>query len=693
MGRKSKAQRNAEIHALALQQFDDSYIATEKSRQDAAMARRFVNVRGAQWEWDILGQFENRMRLEIDHVSGAITRIKNEFRKNRVQAKFIPADGTDADTMADACASRFRADTYDTQGRAARKMAFDCAVEGGLGGMRLRAEYEKGSKEHQRICLEPINDPESCLYFDANAKTEDKSDAEHAFLITPWTRRAFIAKYGEDLASWPQELIGQYRYPWFGQELDVVYVCEYFVKEDRTDKYRIFELDGPGDDVEEYLEDEVDEDEIAALTARGFVEIEGREERVDQVRKYILNGAKILEDGVIIPGRCIPLVPQYGHRTVINNVEVFRGHVLKSIDPQIVYNLEVSTVGETAAASGIETPIFLDEQINPYITEWQDAHITRPAFMRIAKAMDGNGNVIAGGPIGFTKSPEIAPAVAALVSLTKQDISDQLGNPEQGEQVMPDMSGVAMDLAQGRIDMQSYGYIDNAADAERRIAEIWQSMAAEIYVEDGRKLKTMSEDGARGSVEIGKKKLDKKTGKMVPEVDFTRVPYDVEVDVGPTSSSRRQAVVRTITPLIGAVADPQTNLVLTHVALQNIEGEGMSAVREWSRSKLVEMGVEKPTPEEEQEMEAAMAAAGEALPDPQAMLAEAMSMEAKAKAMQAEANTALALARTKETEAKTAETLASIPIAQQKQALETAKAIAETSTPDQPQQEPPLVGQ
>ena len=680
MPRKSKQQRLAEIHARALQEFDESFLATQTDRENALMARRFVNVRGAQWDWDADGHFQNRMRLEIDHISGAVTRIKNEYRKSRIQASFIPSDGTDADALSDACASRYRADTCDARGREARDMAFDSAVEGGLGGVRLRAEYEKG--EEQRICLEPINDAESTLYFDANSKLKDKSDADHAFLITPWTRRAYVAKYGEDTASWPQALIGQFKFPWFGTGSDLVYVCEYFVKEDRTDTYRVFKLEGPGEETQEFLEDEITEQDVADLTAQGFVEIEPRYEEVDQVRKFVMNGARILKDGEVLPGREIPLIPQYGHRTVINHVERFRGHVLKSIDPQIIYNLQVSKVAETAAASGVEKPIFIDEQINPYAMEWQNDHIDNNAFLRVAKVTDASGQAVPAGPIAFTKSPEIAPAVAALVSLTKQDISDQLGNPENGEQVMPDMSGVAMDMVQGRIDMQSFGYMDNAADTERRIAEVWQSMAAEIYVEKGRKLKTLSADGQRGTVEIGRMVLDPKSGKQIAEIDFSKAALEVEVDVGPTSASRRQAVVRTITPLIGAVQDPETNIVLTHVALQNLEGEGMQSVREWSRSKLVAMGVEKPTKEEEAEMQAAKAAEGDPQPDPQAVLAGALSEEAAAKAQKAKADTVLALARTKESEAKAAETLAGIPLAQHDQALKTAQAIAADMRPD-----------
>jgi hypothetical protein len=110
------------------------------------------------------------------------------------------------------------------------------------------------------------------------------------------------------------------------------------------------------------------------------------------------------------------------------------------------------------------------------------------------------------------------------------------------------------------------------------------------------------------------------------------------------------------------------------MALMNLEGEGIAELREYSRKKMVAMGVVKPTPEEEQEI--AAAAEQPAPPDPQAELAAGLTEEAKAKASKAQADTVLALARTKESEAKAAETLAGIPLAERELALKTAQAIA-----------------
>jgi hypothetical protein len=676
MARKSKTQRLAEVHDLALQRFDESWNATTDDRELARIARRFVNVRGAHWDWDSDGHFKNRMKLEIDHVTGAVEKIKNEFRKNTISAAFVPKDGSEADALSDACAGRFRADTQDARGLAARKMAFDCAVEGGLGGLRLRTEVERG--DDLRICLEPINDPEACLYFDANAKLQDKSDAGFGFVVVPWTRRAFIAEYGEDPASWPVGMLNRPRFQWFGAKLDVVYVAEYFVKEKRTDTYRVFK---PlvGDD-EEFLDEDLDDDAVEVLKATGYVEQEPRTEEVDQVVKYVMNGAKVLRDREVIVGPNIPLVPQYGVRTVIDHVERFHGRVAKAMDAQIVYDIQVSKVAENAAASGIEKPIFTPEQIGPYAQMWQGDHIDNNAFLLINPLKDAGGNIVQTGPIGFTKSPDVPPAVAALISLTRQDVADQMGNPENGEMLQPDSSGIALDLVQGRIDMGSYGFMDNAADAERRVAEIWLGMAAEIYADKGRKLRVLGKDGTRSMVEVGKKVFDTKTGELKAEVDFSRADLDVVVDIGPTSASRRAAIVRTVSALREREADPEMNAVLGHMALMNLEGEGIADLRAWSRKKMVAMGVVKPTPEEEQDI--AAAADQPAPPDPQAELAAGLTEEAKAKASKAQADTVLALARTKESEAKAAETLAGIPLAQQKQALETAKAIADDMKPE-----------
>jgi hypothetical protein len=182
--------------------------------------------------------------------------------------------------------------------------------------------------------------------------------------------------------------------------------------------------------------------------------------------------------------------------------------------------------------------------------------------------------------------------------------------------------------------------------------------------------------------------LNPKTGGIESEIDFSRARFDVEVDVGPTSASRRMSIVRTMSSLMGQTQDPETNLVIGYKTLENLEGEGMQDIRDWARRKQLALGAAKPTKEEQAEIDAAAAAAGEQQPDPQAMLAQALAMEAQAKAMKAQADTALAEARTQQTNAETAQTLAQIPIDRQAAAVRNATAIMaatqETTTQGMP---------
>lgn len=676
MSRKSKAQRLADIHALALQQFDDSWNATQDEREDATMDRLFVNQRGAQWAW-ANGSFDNRVMMEIDHISGEVARIMNERDQNTVTATFMPKDGSDADELADALASRYRADTHDIQGIEARSTAFKGALEGGMGGRRLRAEYENGEDGPQRICLEPINDAESALFFDVNAKRKMKQDAMFAFQITPMTRAAFVTEHGEECADWPKNQTMPLNFPWFSP--DFVYVAEYFLKEKGTETFRVFE--GYGEEIKEYLEDDLDDDEIEILTATGFTEVEPRVEKIDRVRKYILNGAKVLSDDGIIPGTNIPLIPQYGYWTIIAGKELFRGYVRNKRDGQIAYNVQYSKVVETAAASGIEKPIFAPEQMLGHEHRWQNDNIENNAFMLINLMTDIQGNPIASGPLGYTKSPDIPPAVAALIQMTKQDMLDQAGNQQNTEMINPNVSGIAMEMAQGKADMRSAAFLTAEAEAEQRTAEIWQGMAADIYVEDGRKLKTLTEDGKRGSVMLGKKIFDSKTGEVKPEIDFSRSKMEVVVDVGPKSASKRSAVVRTITSMLPFAVDPMDQKKLLAFATMNMEGEGIQDLRDDARRTLLALGVVKPTKEEQAEIDAAKQPPQ---PDDQALLAQSLGKEAEAKAVKALADTQLAAAKTKQVEADTAKTLAEIPMADRKQAFEEAKAIAGELNAGQP---------
>jgi hypothetical protein len=103
--------------------------------------------------------------------------------------------------------------------------------------------------------------------------------------------------------------------------------------------------------------------------------------------------------------------------------------------------------------------------------------------------------------------------------------------------------------------------------------------------------------------------------------------------------------------------DPETLQVLGAMTMMNMEGEGISDVRDFFRNRLIRMGVVKPTEQEAEALMAEMEAQGQQR-DPNAIFLEAAAEEAVAKAAQARASTIKTVADAELSRARTIETLA-----------------------------------
>ena len=106
--------------------------------------------------------------------------------------------------LPETCNGLFRATEVDSSAEEAYDNAFEEAVTGGFGALRLRNEYEDeydGESDEQRICIEPIYDADSSVYFDLNAKRQDKADAKRCFVITALTREDYEAEWGRHVGG------------------------------------------------------------------------------------------------------------------------------------------------------------------------------------------------------------------------------------------------------------------------------------------------------------------------------------------------------------------------------------------------------------------------------------------------------------------------------------------------------------
>ncbi len=677
MARMSNEQKLAQIHQEAMRQFDNIQSALRDERLQCLQDRRFYSIAGAQWEGPLGEQFENKPKFEVNKIHLAVIRIINEYRNNRITVDFVSKKGEEYDKLADLCDGLYRADEQDSGAEEAFDNAFEEAVGGGFGAVRLRTAYEDeedDENEKQRIRIEPIYDADSSVFFDLDAKRQDKADAKHCFVITSMTRDAYQVEWNDDPSSWPKE-IHQYEFDWLTP--DVVFVAEYYRLEEIKETVRIFEtIDG---EEERYSQADFDADENLEETLRAIGSREVRQKRVKRtkVRKYILSGNSVLEDCGYIAGKAIPVVPVYGKRWFVDNVERCMGHVRLAKDAQRLKNMQLSKLGEISALSSVEKPILTPEQVAGHQMMWAEDNIKNYPYLLINPITGPDGSQQVGGPVAYTKSAAIPPALAGLLQLTDADMNDILGNPQGADKMVSNISGKAVEAIQSRLDMQTFIYMSNQAKLVRRVGEIWLGMAKDVYVEPGRKMKTVGLMGEMGSVELMKPTIDEETGEIENENDLSEASFDVVSSVGPSFVSRREATVRSITNMIAVSDDPETRQVLTSMAVMNMEGEGIDDVREYFRKKLVQMGVLKPTEEEAQQMMAAIEGQPQ---DPNAIFLQAAAEEAVAKAAKARADTVETVASAELKRAQTMETLAKIDNDEQAATLQGIKAVKEIWT-------------
>jgi hypothetical protein len=678
MSRPSNEQRLRDKHAFFLSDFDKIQSATREVRIQCLSDRRFCWIPGAQWEGPVGEQFENKPRFEFNKVALAVLRVINEYRNNRITVDFVAKDGTGADDLADAMDGLFRADEQDSCGQDAYDNAFEEGTTGGMGALRLQARYEDDSDDEdtrQRIALKPIHEADSTVFFSLDGKEYDKSDAKRCYVLSSMSPDDYRDEYGDDPASWPKD-ISQAEYDWCTP--DVVWVAEVFEIEEKTELVHFFRGLALGDgepDMMEVTQKELDDDpgKLAELEATGFRKEREKRRKVKKVHKYIMSGGRILSDEGYIAGTCIPVIPFYGKRMFIDGVERYQGHVRLARDAQVLDNMIKSWLAEMAARFDIEKPIVTPEMIGEHATMWARDGIDKYPYLLLNPITDPVTQQQGIPTLQYTKAPNLPPAMAALAQLAATALEDMLGNQAAGEQLQPNQSGKAVELIQQRLDMQVFIYIDNFKKSIKRVGEVWQSMAKELLHEEGRKMKTVDSADQTGTIELLKPMINKETGAAYLANDLSRAKFDVVPDVGPSSISRKAALVRELTGVLQMTQDPETMTVLTAMILMNLEGEGMGDIRAFYRRKLVRMGVIDPTEEEKQQLAAEQQQAAQQPPGAQDQYLLAAAQSQAADAMKKQADALLTHAKVDNTNADTAVKLHGVDQAQAQHALQVAQ--------------------
>ncbi|HGU9880548.1 TPA: portal protein [Citrobacter freundii] len=634
-------------HERIMLRFDRAYSPQQEVREKCIEATRFARVPGGQWEGATAAgtkldeQFEKYPKFEINKVATELNRIIAEYRNNRITVKFRPGDREASEELANKLNGLFRADYEETDGGEACDNAFDDAATGGFGCFRLTSmlvnEYDP-MDDRQRIAIEPIYDPSRSVWFDPDAKKYDKSDALWAFCMYSLSPEKYESEYGKTPpSSLDTTTITSWEYDWF--EPEVVYIAKYY--EVRKESVDVISYQQPiTGEIATYDSDQVEdiEDELADA---GFVEVARRSVKRRRVYVSVVDGENFLEKPRRIPGEHIPLIPVYGKRWFIDDIERVEGHIAKAMDPQRLYNLQVSMLADTASQDPGQIPIVGMEQIRGLEKHWEARNKKRPAFLPLREVKDKAGNIISGAtPAGYTQPAVMNQALAALLQQTSADIQEVTGGSQAMQQMPSNISQETVSNLMNRSDMASFIYLDNMAKSLKRAGEVWLSMAREVYGSD-REVRVVNDDGTDDIALMNAQVVDRQTNRVVALNDLSTGRYDVTVDVGPSYTARRDATVSALTQVLQTML-PQDPMrpVIQGIILDNLDGEGMDDFKEFNRKQLLTTGAVKPRNQKEQQIvqQAQMAAHNQ--PDPNMVLAQAQMVAAQAEAQKAQNETA-----------------------------------------------------
>ena len=613
--------------------FDKAYTNNQDTRRKAADDLIFCWV--TQWDDELINSVPLQYRGQFDILRKAVRKILSDLRSNPVQPDFKPKDDNRTDD-AELLDGIYRAEDRQLCSQEAKDYAAQDAVVCGFGAWELYTEYvsNRAGDEKQTIKRAYIPEANNTVFWDPNAQSLDKSDANFVCILKAYSEDGYKElveeltgeeDYKINPASFsPPEV--SYVFPWIGSGARY-YVATVYIRKKINDV--VLTMTDPFGEVMRLRKSDLSE-VMEELIDGGFEITEEKKIKRWEVRKYICSGEKILngDDGEVIPGENLPVVPVYGERAIIEGQEHYEGITRLAKDPCRLRNFQLSYLQDIVSQSPRPKAMFFAEQLTGLDSMYRELGAENyPYYLLNRLAADGTPLPL--GPAGVMPEQTLPTALIASIELSRQAVED-VANPGVPQNIAdPDLSGKAVLALQSSIDQQSYIYQHNFKFAVRRDAEIFAGMAVEIF-DTPRTVSIETPDGTKKTVQIMQTVIDKETGEPKVLHDLTSMEFDVYAEIGQSFQSQKEQTRDRLLTMMEAMdpSDPmRKTLMLT--LLENIDGVNLKHVRDLARKQQILDGTKDPETEEEAIM-LQQAQSKESPQDPAMVLAMAEQQKAQA---------------------------------------------------------------
>lgn len=540
---------------------------------------QFYDGEGKQWPVDIRNDrmTSGRPCLEINKVKSNAQQILNEQRQSRPAIQVNPVgDGADVDT-AQIIQGLVRHIEVNSGADIAYDTAFEHAVIGGFGYVRVLTEYLDEKSFDQEIVIKRVIDPFT-VYFDPNAQEPDYSDAEYAFIVEDLTVDQFRARYPKAKMTGLSDFqsVGDMTREWYS--VQTIRVAEYFYVE-TVEKTLVTLADG-----KTAYSDELPEDpampgfsgmEVAQI--RGGLMLRNGQPRTRPTFKRTVKWKKMsaLEvlDEADVPGRYIPIIPVLGYELIVNGRRSLSGVVRNAKDPQRQYNYMRSAVVEAVALAPKAPWMIAEGQDEGYEQEYIDANIRNRAAIHYKPTTLGDKLVPA--PHRLAVEPAIAAMVAAM-SQADHDLDATMSVfPSSRGQVGPEQSGKAILARTKRTEIANFNFGDNLNRGVRHVGRVVVCMIPDVYDIPMVK-RIVNPDGTHKMVSINQ---EFETSDGVKKTYDVRVgKFDITITAGLSYDSKRREFVESVLALVQA--NPALMGIIGDLLVKNMDWPGAQEISE-----------------------------------------------------------------------------------------------------------------
>lgn len=573
----------------------------ELAREDI----KFVNKPGCQWDANLKKRRGDRPCYEFPKLQTHNRQVINEMRQSRPQGKVRGVEESDtglAEIMNGLAMNILDVSNADL----AHDIAFECAVDGGMGNFRIRTDYADDAGFDQCVYVEPIRNPFAVKY-DPAASEIDRRDGLFTFVEEFMPESEFERQFpnadlknfegNKECSDWRDD--GKIR------------IAEYWYKE--PVKRTLLALSNGA----VVWQDEAD---MAAVEASGLTVAKERVVDSHKVMMRLTNGAEWLKDAQEFPSKYIPIIPVWGQIKNIDGEDYWQGLTRGAKDQQRLHNVHRTAIVEAVAKSPKAPFIAKPKWIKGFESMWKRANSEDYPVLFVS---DDAEQVPA-----RAAQAEVPVALIQLANMDNEDIKASTGIFDPNAPQSQEKSGVAIQRRAAQSSTATFNYIDNLARAIRFEYEILIDMIPKVY-DTQRVVRVLGQDGGEKWVQLYQQVQDPETGQTVTLNDISKGKYDVTVTVGPSYATQRMEAATAFGQLVGQIGPsfPPLAELLGYQVIKNLDLPGNDEVAEAVRKILVQQGLLAPKDGEQPPQQG---------PNPMQQ-AQAMTEQAKAQLTMAQA--------------------------------------------------------